>query len=171
LILMTEYGISLGSNLGQRLANLRRARAAIAKLPGVLTVACSPVYETEPVDVPAAYRSRRFLNAVLILKTSAQPAELAEALHAIEARMGRVRTGEANSPRMIDIDLIYAGRRKIRSATLTIPHPRWARRRFVVRPLADVRPALKIPGEQRRVREVLLSLPRTPKVVLYRRRW
>jgi len=169
--MMSEIALSLGSNLGRRLANLKRARRMIAALPGVRIAACSAAYETEPVDVPAEFRRRRFLNAVLVVTTALPPVRLAAALRRIERALGRDRAGRRRAPRPIDIDVICAGRRRIRTRRLTVPHPCWAARRFVVRPLAEVRPGLRLPGEGRAVRAVLLALPLRPKVVLYRRRW
>ena len=166
-----EIGLSLGSNTGHRLANLQDARAAIRRIPGVDVVAASPVYETEPVDVSPAHRHLPFLNAVLVLRSGVDAERLAGQMHAIEAELGRERTADRNAPRPIDIDLIYAGDLTLRTAALRVPHPRWAERRFVVEPLAAVRPGLRLPGESRTVAEVLSSLPRTPNVVVFLSTW
>jgi 2-amino-4-hydroxy-6-hydroxymethyldihydropteridine diphosphokinase len=167
-----EAGLSLGSNLGDRLAHLRAARTRLAALPGVRIVAAAPVYETEPVGVTAAHRDLGFLNTVLILACPLPPAELAAAAHAIEAALGRRRSpNDRYAPRPIDIDILYIGDRVLRDDDLTIPHPEWTRRRFVVQPLADVRPALVLPGESRTCRAVLSALPSVPEVVLLLRDW
>jgi 2-amino-4-hydroxy-6-hydroxymethyldihydropteridine diphosphokinase len=168
---MIEVGLSLGSNLGRRLSNLRQARSAVLGIPGVELAACSPAYETQPVDVAPQHRRRRFLNAVLILRCAMDVGRLAGRLHAIERRMGRVRGRDRNAPRPIDLDVIYAGRRRLCTPRLRIPHPLWAGRRFVVQPLADVRPPLVLPGQTLSVRALLSALPVVPKVVLYKRRW
>lgn len=168
---MTEFGISLGSNMGLRLRNLRAARRALAAVPGVEVVACSPVYETEPVGVPGVFRRHRFLNAVVIVSGPFAPERLLTALRRIERALGRPARHPKNTPRTIDLDLLYAGRQRRRSRRLTLPHPRWAQRRFVVRPLADVRPQLKLPGCGSTVRAALLPLPKKPKVVLLHRKW
>jgi len=166
-----EIGLSLGTNLGRRLDNLRRARRLIAGLPGVRVAASSPVYATEPVDVPPEFRHRAFLNAVLIVE-SALPAEaLARRLRAIESAMGRRRTGARHAPRVIDIDVLYADRRRIRTPRLTVPHPRWSSRRFVAQPLADVRPNLILPGSRLTVAARLRVLPPKPRVTLLRPVW
>lgn len=158
-----ECGISLGSNLGDRPVQLMDAVRRIRALPGsVRVMALSSIYETEPVDVPAEYRDRSFYNAVVIVHTAMAPQALAESLHAIEAEMGRIRGGERNAPRVIDIDLLYAGECRIETAQLVIPHPRWSERRFVVEPLAEVRSGLTVTGEQRTVFELLQGLPRLP---------
>jgi 2-amino-4-hydroxy-6-hydroxymethyldihydropteridine diphosphokinase len=166
-----EIGLSLGSNLGHRLRNLQSARKRIGALPATRLIAQSPVYETEPVDVPHRYRDKPFLNAVLMIGSELPLDALASALHAIEASIGRIRTADRNAPRPIDVDILYAGRLRRRDRRLSLPHPRWQDRAFVVRPLADVRPDLRLPGSRRTVREVLLSLPGEPAVVLYRRQW
>ena len=78
--------------------------------------------------------------------------------------MGRVRGMDRNAPRPIDIDILYADDVMIDDDDLTLPHPRWSERRFVVQPLADVRPALCIPGQNRTVAEILAGMPATPTV-------
>jgi 2-amino-4-hydroxy-6-hydroxymethyldihydropteridine diphosphokinase len=166
-----EFGLSVGSNLGDRLANLQQARTRLASVPGVRLLAQSPVYETEPVGVDPEDQDKAFLNAILILETDLPPRDLAARLLAIEAGMGRRRDAQRNAPRVIDIDLIYAGSLTIRTPDLSVPHPRWASRRFVVQLLADVRPDLMLPGERRTVRQVLQSLPEVPTVALFAADW
>lgn len=166
-----EFGLSLGSNLGDRLAHLVRARDAIIDLPGVASTARSHVYETEPVDVRPEYADVPFLNAVLIVWTKLAPHVLAQQVHEIEAQAGRVRTEDRNTPRPLDIDFIYADELTLDSPNLQLPHPRWAGRRFVVQPLADVRPDLVLPGQRHSVCEVLRSLPDSPKVALFAQPW
>jgi 2-amino-4-hydroxy-6-hydroxymethyldihydropteridine diphosphokinase len=165
-----EICLSLGSNIGDRLRNLRRARRRICAIPGVGVVASSAVYETEPVGVPREFRKRSFLNAVLLIEC-ASSSKLASQLQAVEAIMGRPRSRVRNEPRTIDIDIIYAGRRCVRTRNLIVPHPRWSERRFVVRPLADVRSDLMVVGQRRTVAEILCSLRERPKVVLFKRKW
>ena len=166
-----EIGLCLGTNLGDRMDNLRAAADALASIDGIEIVERSPVYETEPVDVSPQYRDQAFLNAVLIVDTSLDAREVARHVHRIEAEMGRERSEDRNAPRIIDIDVIYAGGLQLESEELTVPHREWAGRRFVVQPLADVRPDLVMPGLTRSVRDVLLSLPREPKVVPFETRW
>jgi len=165
-----EIGLSLGSNLDDRLENLRLAKEKIAGIAGVEVVAQSPVYETEPVDMPLEFRDKSFLNAVLVVRARLQLAELYAQLRAIETEMGRCDRGK-NMPRVIDIDIIYVNQMRIQNDDITVPHPRWAGRRFVVQPLADVRPEITLPGESRTVQQILLSLPETPEMVLYTRDW
>ena len=166
-----EVGISAGSNLGDRLAALTEALRCVAAIPGVRIAAVSSVYETEPVDVPDRFQDRPFLNAAAALECELTPARLAAALHGIEKRMGRVRGPERNAPRPIDLDIIYAGRRRIAARALRVPHPRWAERRFVVAPLAEIRPELIVPGQKRPVREILESLPKIPRAKRWRKKW
>ncbi len=154
-----EYGFSLGSNLGDRLANLSAARQALLAAPGARLLAASPVYETEPVGVKPEFAHLAFLNAVLVVASPEPPEAWLQRLHDIEYGMGRERGSDRNAPRHIDVDILYAGDACIGSAGLSIPHPRWALRRFVVQPLADVRPQLRLPGLDRRVAEVLAALP------------
>jgi 2-amino-4-hydroxy-6-hydroxymethyldihydropteridine diphosphokinase len=166
-----EQGLSLGSNLGDRLENLRVARARIARLPDVTVVASSSVYETEPVGVRPEYHDRPFLNAVVVVASAADPRALARELHAIEDAMGRRRSEDRNAPRVIDIDVIYVDNARIDEAELVVPHERWFERRFVVQPLCDLRPNLVIPGQAGTVRDVLLSLSQSSEVVEFATDW
>ena len=154
-----EAGLSLGANLGDPLANLRAARAAIAALPEVALLASAPVYETEPVGVPAEFAHLRFYNTVVIIGTSLDAHRLFAGLQKIELALGRKRTLRQNAPRLIDIDLIYYDGQTLRSGGLVVPHPRWTKRRFVLQPLADVRGHLVLPGHDRRVRDILAAFP------------
>ncbi|MFC1497337.1 2-amino-4-hydroxy-6-hydroxymethyldihydropteridine diphosphokinase [Verrucomicrobiota bacterium] len=168
----TEIGLSLGSNLGERLANLKLAKSKIAALPGTQIAAVSPVYETEPVNVQPEFSEEYFLNSVLIVESELDLHELSSLLHAIEKDLGRARNADnRNAPRIIDIDIIYAGRISIKDKKIEIPHPRWKERRFVVQPLADIRPDLQVPGDDCTVNEVLLSLPPNPKVTIFVQDW
>ena len=166
-----EVGLSLGSNISNRLDNLKEARCRILTLPGSRLVAQSPVYETEPVGVKPEYQHLDFLNVVLILEGPCSAHECFDHLHQIEDKMGRHRGLDRFAPRAIDIDMIYVDNLEIQSGGLVIPHPHWKERRFVVQPLADVRPDLKLPGCKKTVREVLSSLPQAEEVTLFARDW
>lgn len=132
--------LSLGSNLGDRAANLARAIEALPEA-GVNVLHQSSLYETEPVDF---LDQPWFLNCVLEAETSLPPAELLAVLQGIERRLGS-RKLIARGPRIIDLDvLIYEGV-VIRTAEMEIPHPRMAERRFVLVPLAELAPALVHP--------------------------
>ena len=154
-----EAGLSLGANLDDRLASLQAARAAIAAIPEVSLLASAPVYETEPVGVPDEYADLAFYNTVLIIGTSLDAHKLFAHLQKVELSLGRKRTFRQNTPRLIDVDMIYYDGQTIRSGGLVIPHPRWTKRRFVLQPLADVRGYLVLPGHDRRVRDILAALP------------
>lgn len=162
-----EIGLSLGSNLDHRLNNLRGATNRIDALAGVSILAKAPIYETAPIDVKPEYANLQYLNTVVIIESSMELAVLSDALHKIETDMGRVRTEDRNAPRVIDIDVLYAGQIERADGILDLPHPRWAQRRFVIQPLADVRPFLRLPGESRTVSEILNSLPPS-EVTLFR---
>ncbi len=154
-----EAGLSLGSNLEDKLACLQAARAAIAALPEITILASAPIYETEPVGVPDEFSNLTFFNTILIIGTSLDAHKLFTQLQKVELALGRKRTLRQNTPRLIDIDLIYYNGQTIRSGGLVIPHPRWTKRRFVLQPLADVRGYLVLPGHDRRVRDILAALP------------
>ena len=153
-----EIGLSLGSNLGDRLAMLGEAGRRIAATAGVKILAASPVYETEPVGAQPEYAHLRYLNAVLILDYAGDLEVLSKALHAIETDLGRTRSADRNAPRTIDIDVLYAGQVQRSDGVLDLPHPRWPQRRFVLQPLADVRPNLMLPGSNRTVSGCLAAL-------------
>lgn len=168
---MVETGVSLGSNLSDRLGALKEARNRIAALPRTRCVALSPVYETEPVGVKPEHAHLLFLNAVLICETDIPLLEWLSYLHAIEQDLGRQRNADRYAPRVIDIDLLYYGAEQRAEDDLFVPHKYWNTRRFVVQPLADVRPDLVLPGESRAVKEILESLPTRPAVKLLTNDW
>ncbi len=166
-----EMGLSLGSNTAQRLHNLSEARTHIADIPGITILDHSPVYETEPVDVPAEYRDMAFLNGVLIVASEETPHLLLPRFLKIEHDMGRHRTASQNAPRPIDIDIIYAGDLQCSGDDLVIPHPRWMTRRFVVEPLCSVRPSLCLPGQSITIEDLLLTLPPRPAIRFFSENW
>lgn len=170
---MTEAGFSLGSNLGDRLGFLRQAVRSLAAVPGVRLVAQSPVYETEPVGVKPEHRHLSYLNAVVVMESGYAAVQWLERIKEIEQALGRVRGADRYAPRTLDIDLIYHGTDMLDSQALVVPHPRWATRRFVVQPLADVRPDLILPGAPQSVRAVRDALSRVPgeSVRLFAREW
>ena len=132
----STVAIALGSNLGDRAYTLRRALDALRGIVHVVRV--SSFHETEPVDAPVG--SPRFLNAVAVGYTSLAPLELLAALQAIEAKLGRRRTRVRNAPRTIDLDLIFHSANRARTPRLTLPHPRYREREFVMTPLREVWP-------------------------------
>jgi 2-amino-4-hydroxy-6-hydroxymethyldihydropteridine diphosphokinase len=154
-----ELALSLGSNLGDRLAYLRAARDRIAALSGVRLLAQAPVYETEPVGVKPEHAHLTYLNTVLIVQTDRPVPEVHRELARIETELGRIRGDDRFAPRTIDIDLLYADDQVHQTNQLTLPHPRWAQRRFVLQPLCDLRPDHILPGTTRPLREHLAALP------------
>ena len=141
---MTRSFVGLGANLEDPRAQIERALALLNAEDGVELVAVSALRETDPVgyeDQP------RFLNGVAELRTSLEAGELLERLLAIERRLGRVRgEGPRFGPRTIDLDLLVHGDQVIAEPGLQVPHPRLHERRFALEPLAELDPALEIPG-------------------------
>ena len=156
-------GIALGSNLGDRLRNLRAGRDAVMALPGVSSpLLASCVYETEPVGTgPDA---GAFLNAVIEVDYAGQPLALLDGLQQIEAAMGRPSKRPRNAPRTLDLDILYVGNLVLANDEIVIPHPRLHIRRFVLQPLHDIRPELLLPGQQNTV-SVLFSMLSDPAAV------
>lgn len=133
--------LSLGSNVGDREANLRAAIAALAPA-GVHLKQVSSIYETEPVD----YLDQPwFLNCVVEAKTDMEPQALLQAVRAIELQLGNKKVF-AKGPREIDVDILLYGSETIDTPELQIPHPRLHLRRFVLTPLAEIAPSLKHPA-------------------------
>jgi len=150
---------------------LVRAREALSACEDVALLVQSPVYETAPAGVREEYADLPYLNAVLIIESNLSPERLLEVIHEIEHRLGRVRTEDRFAPRTIDIDILYSGDVFTETETLTLPHPRWADRRFVLQPLADVRPELVLPGANQTVRDLLSALDDPLGVTRYRNSW
>ena len=130
--------VALGSNLGDRAAHLDRARVAMTLLPSTRLAAVSSVEETAPLGAMA---QPPYLNQMVALDTALAPEALLAALHAIERSQGR-RRGERWGPRTIDLDLVRYGQRRIRTKSLTLPHPGFATRDFWRRELAELERAL-----------------------------
>ena len=166
-----EIGISLGSNMGRRVAHFHAAHERLEHTDGIRIIATSPIYETEPVDVADDYAHLPFLNAVIIVESESAIETIAAQLREIEDAFGRVRGSDKNAPRPLDLDVLYADHLALDTEKLRLPHPRWNERRFVVQPLADVRPDLVLPGERRTVSEILAALPERPTAVLHGEQW
>ena len=163
-------GIALGSNLGDRLAHLRAARRELMGLDGVAEpLRASHVYETEPVDTDDD--AGAFLNAVLEVEFTGEPAALLSGLQAIEAKLGRPSRHPRNAPRTIDLDLLYVGDFVLADEDIAIPHPRLHQRRFVLAPLADVAAEAILPGQKKCVAELLAELRDPAKVEVFTNQW
>lgn len=134
--------VSVGSNLGDREGNLRRAIESLER-EEVRVVKRSSVYETEPQDVA---HQPWFLNMALECQTRLFPLQLLKVLQRIENELGRMRTGAVRrGPRTIDIDILLFGNTIMQTPKLVIPHPRMLERRFVLEPLLEIAPDLRHP--------------------------
>lgn len=154
---MPRVGIALGSNLGDRLSNIRAAIAELRQIttPGEPLLEAS-VWQTEPKLCPPG--SPMFLNTVVEIGYEGDPFGLLETTKSIEKRLGRAAIAERNAPRVIDVDLLYFGDRIIDTEELALPHPRLHERRFVLQPLAEIRPELILPGQRGDIATLLTGL-------------
>ena len=149
--LVTVY-LGIGSNLGDRKENIEKAIDFLAQKLRVTEK--SSVYDTEPVD---NREQPRFLNMVCQVKTMLKAADLLVLAKAIECKLGRM-PGKRNSPRPIDIDILFYGNEVINTPELRIPHPRLTHRAFVLVPLVEIAPTLVHPVNRKSARELLKDL-------------
>jgi 2-amino-4-hydroxy-6-hydroxymethyldihydropteridine diphosphokinase len=138
--------VGLGSNLGHPRRRLARALAALARLPRSRLVAASGNYVSAPMDCTEPQPD--YVNAVAEIRTALTPSALLSRMRAIERRQGRRRHSPTrrNAPRVLDLDLLLFGRRRLSRPQLSLPHPRMHERAFVLQPLIDIAPATSIPG-------------------------
>ena len=163
MALVTAY-LGLGSNLGERLNNLQQACGLVRVQEGVLTpVRSSPVYETAPWGVTD---QPDFLNCVLEIRTSLEPASLLRWVKRTETAIGR-EWGPRFGPRKIDIDILFYGDRTIAEPDLQVPHPRLHERAFVLVPLADLAPGLRHLVLGKTIQELAAVAPETGGVRLW----
>ncbi|CAF0697533.1 2-amino-4-hydroxy-6-hydroxymethyldihydropteridine diphosphokinase [Candidatus Methylacidithermus pantelleriae] len=148
-------GIGIGTNLGNRQHQMARAIAFLHSLSEGHFL-CSSIWETEPVDCPAG--SPKFLNAVAEIETRKPPRELLSLFQTYEKVAGRRPSKERNSPRTIDLDILYYGNLMLAEPDLVIPHPRASVRLFVLGPLSEICPTLVLPGQTRTVEELYREL-------------
>ncbi len=146
--------IGLGANLGDSAAVLRQAAHALngaaSDFVGSRVTAASALYASQPV----AAQGPDYLNAVLMMETPLGAQALLHALLALERRHGRQRS-VLNAPRTLDLDILLFDDQVLKQPGLSVPHPRLAHRRFVLEPLAEIAPDLRIPGLESNVRELL----------------
>ena len=165
-----RVAVAIGSNLGERLANLRNARKDIAALSGALPpMRSSAIYETEPIGCERG--AGKFLNAAIEFGYAGEALELLRQLAAIEKLWGRPGAHPKNVSRTIDLDLLYFGDLEIETADLQLPHPRITDREFVLRPLADIRPDLVLPKQTEPVSALLLRFTDATAVVRLELEW
>jgi 2-amino-4-hydroxy-6-hydroxymethyldihydropteridine diphosphokinase len=154
---MLRAGIALGSNLGDRKANLIEAIRLLGEIAHKNEPFLkAPIYQTEPLHCPAD--SPDFLNTVVEFGFNGTAAELLKQTRAIEKFMGRTANPQRNAPRVIDVDILYLGDEQCDSPDLILPHPRLHERRFVLQPLADIRPDLVLPGHSNSIANLLDEL-------------
>lgn len=167
-----EIGFSLGSNLYNRKRLLMQAKDLLLSAPRTTFVDQSPIYETTPVDVKPEYQDMAYLNSIVLVESELPLESWLSYIGKIEQSLGRERTvTDRNAPRPIDVDIIYAGDQIIDGGGLVVPHPRWAEREFVVRPLADVRPEMILPEASKTVSEILSSLPPDSGLSIFDKCW
>jgi 2-amino-4-hydroxy-6-hydroxymethyldihydropteridine diphosphokinase len=147
--------IALGSNMGNKAAHLDWAVSQLRTLVQGLEV--SAYIETAPVGVKD---QSDFLNAAVVGHTDLPPRDLLDALLALEAERGRERTGEGE-PRQLDLDLILYGSLTIDEPGLTVPHPRYHERHFVLGPLSEIAPSWIDPASGKTIAELVAALPPT----------
>jgi 2-amino-4-hydroxy-6-hydroxymethyldihydropteridine diphosphokinase len=145
--------LSIGSNIGDKNANLERAIEALRSLGDIAAI--SSFYETEPVEFT---RQAWFLNCAVGLETEKMPKQLLSAVMHIEKELGRKRVVD-KGPRLIDIDILLFGSSVIETPLLTIPHPAMHERRFVLEPLAEIAPDVRHPAFKKTIRELRDALP------------
>lgn len=148
---MARAYLGIGTNLGDRLLNVRGALAELARLPGTQLTAISRLYGSAPWGKPD---QPDFLNMVAEVQTALEPLQLLHECKRIERMQGRV-AGERWGPRVLDIDILLYDRLVVNTPELVVPHPRMWERRFVLQPLADLAPQLAGPGGK--TIEVLLN--------------
>ena len=147
--------VGVGSNLGDRWANLAQAARELRREPKIALLRSSRVWDAAPLGPPQP----RYLNAVLELEVELPPLALLAALQRIERNAGRVRTGARWSARTLDLDLLLYGDEVIRRPRLVMPHPGLVARRFVLAPLAELCPDRVVPGTGRTVAQLLALVP------------
>lgn len=141
MVVETAY-IGVGTNLGNKRDNIKRAITMLDEIKQILVTAVAPVYRTAPVGYT---EQDYFLNTVVQVETYLSPRELLAKMLGIEDKMGRKRTIRWG-PRVIDLDLLLYGDKEVKEKDLIVPHPRLTKRAFVAVPLADLAPDLKLPG-------------------------
>jgi 2-amino-4-hydroxy-6-hydroxymethyldihydropteridine diphosphokinase len=155
---MTVVFLSLGSNIGEKEDNIRKALCLISEIGEVKKT--SHLYLTEPVGT---IKQDWFLNCAVQIETDKNPQKLLTALKSIERKLGRVKTVK-NGPRTIDIDILFYGDRIVKTAHLVIPHPFLQDRLFVLQPMMDLTPSFVHPLLKKSIQDLYTNHPKSQKV-------
>lgn len=153
---MNPVLIALGTNIGDRVGHIRRAISALRATPGITRLTTAPWFETDPVGMTDA-NINPFINTAVTVETSQEPTAVLALLQSIETSMGQAIT-KNNTARIIDLDIIGYGSRVINHPHLTIPHPRFRTRRFVLEPLVFIAPDWIDPVSGQSIRALFESL-------------
>jgi 2-amino-4-hydroxy-6-hydroxymethyldihydropteridine diphosphokinase len=164
-----KAGIAIGSDLGDRLVHLRQARDFLRSISEGGYLLAASVYETAPVG--CAPGTPAFLNTVVEIETAWSAQTLLDRLLKFEASHGRPKVHGRNQPRTVDLDLLYFGDLVSREPRLTVPHPRLHERRFVLQPLAEIRPDLRLPGLGKTALELRAALGDSQPIRLFAKDW
>jgi len=157
--------LSLGSNLEDRLGNLKKAVKVLKKSPKIEITKLSSVYETEPWEVESP---NWFLNLVLKTECKLPPLQLLDFLEETEKKLGR-KSKSDNSPRTVDIDILFYNDWIFHTPRLVVPHPLLPKRKFVLVPLAEIEPELEHPQLQKDVKTILEELEDNAQVKFYKK--
>lgn len=146
--MVTEVALSLGANLGNRLSHMRIARDKLKSISVGSYCEQSPIYQSSPVDCPE--NSPDYYNAVVVIRYDRSCLDLLDICQKLELQMGRLPKElrkQQNEPRSLDVDILYFGDQEIQDDRLHVPHPRMTKRRFVLKPLSDLRSELVLPKD------------------------
>jgi 2-amino-4-hydroxy-6-hydroxymethyldihydropteridine diphosphokinase len=148
--------LSLGSNVGDREANLAQATMALSINFDIVDIVSSSYYESEPL-----YNTSQpeFLNSVVRCSTSLRPFDLLDVTQRVESMLGRIKIREKNQPRIIDIDILLHGDSILETEELAIPHPMMSLRKFVLIPFAEIAPNLKLPHSNLTINDLIDHCP------------
>tara|TARA_B100001250_G_scaffold413148_1_gene446334 strand:+ start:1099 stop:1602 length:504 start_codon:yes stop_codon:yes gene_type:complete len=153
---MVKVYLSLGSNLGDRESNLAQATMALSVEANIFNIESSAYYASEPL-----YNLNQpdFLNSVLKCDTSLKAFDFFDVTKKVEKMLGRIRNKKRNQPRIIDIDILFFGNSILETSELTIPHPYFQFRKFVLIPLAEIEPKFKVPNIGATIKELIIQCP------------
>ncbi len=140
--------VGVGSNLDNSIQQVLKAIEIVNQHESCVVKQTSSLYRTDPLGFE---EQPEFINAAFNMTTDLDPIELLDILLSCEKDLGRVRTGQVNGPRRIDLDLLLYEQQMIQSATLVVPHPRMHERRFVLQPLLEIDPEIEIPNRGRAI--------------------